>query len=211
MKNSTRPNKPELDATKVPNEIDIAWAAGIYEGEGTCRLCGGKKRSYMVTVVQKDPELLYRLRDWFGGKVRTALDASKAGTWDCCGDRASIFTALIYKFMTARRRAQINATNCWDFLEGKSPDGMGMAELKVVMDEFYVGHRKMVRERVRKARAEQYKQQASDSNWMKATLNRNKRYRDGMTEEQKEAARQYQKDYYQNKKNALHLVQFEDT
>lgn len=156
MKNMTRRNKPELDATKVPTEIDIAWAAGIYEGEGTCRLVGKTKRGFMASVVQKDPELLYRLRDWFGGSVRDNGAKAKVKIWDCCGDRARIFIALIYRFMTARRRAQIDATECLDFLHGRSPNGLNMTQLKSVMVEFYENHRKMVSERVKKAKAEAY-------------------------------------------------------
>ncbi len=166
MKNSTRPNKPELDATKVPTEIDIAWAAGIYEGEGTCRLCGYNKRSFMATVVQKDPELLYRLRDWFGGSLQGNSNLSGAYAWNICGDRARIFVALIYKFMTARRRAQIDATNCLDFLGSESPNGMNMTQLKDVMDKFYSDHREMVRLRTKKAKQEQYKRYASDPQWV---------------------------------------------
>lgn len=52
----TRPNRPDLDATKVPSALDIAWAAGIYEGEGCARLCGRGKRSFAVHVVQKEPQ-----------------------------------------------------------------------------------------------------------------------------------------------------------
>jgi len=39
-----RGNKPELAPTKVPSTIDIAWAAGVYEGEGSCRNCGKRKK-----------------------------------------------------------------------------------------------------------------------------------------------------------------------
>src|SRR5271170_6920004 len=104
-----RPGRPDLDATKVPSLIDIAWSAGIYEGEGCCRLAGKTKRGLMIQVAQKDPELLYRLRDWFGGSVKFAHCSTvpadqQVYSWSACGDRARIFLALIYSFMTARRK-----------------------------------------------------------------------------------------------------------
>ena len=55
-----RRDKPGLDATKAPTALDVAWAAGIYEGEGSCVAGGTKGKSFSVTVTQKDPELLYR-------------------------------------------------------------------------------------------------------------------------------------------------------
>jgi len=118
-----RENKPGLEPIKVPTAIDVAWAAGIYEGEGTCSIKGGSsgKGSYSTTVSQKDPELLYRLRDLFGGSV----NLYKVGTkrkfevhhWLVSGDKARGFLAAIYPFLTCRRKAQIDATNARFFLE----------------------------------------------------------------------------------------------
>ena len=52
-----------LPPTKSPSLLDIAWAAGIVEGEGSF---GGKKRSTVtVQVCQKEPEILHKLRDFF--------------------------------------------------------------------------------------------------------------------------------------------------
>ena len=59
---------PRLEPTKVPSELDIAWAAGVYEGEGS--ICEPTPTaSARIAVAQKDTEILYRLRDWFGGSV----------------------------------------------------------------------------------------------------------------------------------------------
>ena len=43
--------KPELDATKTPTLLDIAWAAGVYEGEGTVHQ--RRIASAQTEVVQK--------------------------------------------------------------------------------------------------------------------------------------------------------------
>ena len=131
-----RPNRPELDAVKVPSALDIAWAAGIYEGEGTCRLCGKTKRGFMVQVSQKDPELLFWLRDWFGGSVGP-IAKSGCRTWNICGDRARLFVAQIYGRLTLRRRDQVDAAKCLEFMQGKSPVGLTVDELKNQMLAYY--------------------------------------------------------------------------
>jgi len=119
-------NKTGFDATRKPTAIDIAWAAGIYEGEGSCVASGekdskGDRRSFAVNVPQKDPEILYKLCDLFGGRI--SLFNVKSRTrfpiyhWVNCGDRARAFLTAIYPFLTAKRKAQINATRVSIFLE----------------------------------------------------------------------------------------------
>ena len=174
MNNWTRPNKPELDATKIPTAIDIAWSAGIYEGEGTCRLCGHTKRGFMASVTQKDPEILYRLRDWFGGSVRNNGAGTGVHTWDICGDRARIFMCLIYEFLTVRRRAQLDGTNALEFLRSASPIGIPVLVLQSKLLSFYEEERD---------------------------------HRISATGTKRRAQRA---EYYQQKKQKLHLVQIEN-
>jgi hypothetical protein len=201
MQNSTRPNKPELDATKVPTDRDIAWAAGIYEGEGCCRLCGHNKRSFMASVAQKDPEILHRLRDWFGGNVRSGRCGEfSIHNWDICGDRARIFMALIYEFMTVRRKVQIDAANALDFMRGESPVGLSIAELKSIMDGYYADHKEEVKKRVKDAKRQQYLRYSSDPEWKKRDQEKKAAMRASMTKEEKEASLLYAKNWYQRKK-----------
>jgi len=116
-----RKDKSDLDATKIPTALDVAWAAGIYEGEGTCAASGTAGRSFSVTVTQKDPELLYRLRDLFGGGIKLYNVGNQRRFecyhWVICGDRARAFLGAIYPFLTGRRRAQIDTTSASVFLE----------------------------------------------------------------------------------------------
>ena len=210
----TRPNREELNATKVPTSWDIAWAAGIYEGEGSCRLCGRGKRSLAAAVVQKDPELLYRLRDWFGGSINGNGKNQGIHVWDICGDRARIFLSQIYGYMTARRKAQIDATNCLDFLGDISPVGLSVEELNVHLLAHYQNHIDTTwkNPKVSKTkRRKKYEEQSSDPEWRQKTNDSNKRSRARMTEEQKENARKYQQDYYQKKKQreAIHVVEID--
>ena len=122
-----RKDRAGLDAILKPTDLEIAWAAGIFEGEGSCCASGTGKRSFVVAVDQKDPELLYRLRDLFGGTVDeyennrgTLANSFKSFTifrWAICGDRARIFLAAIYGYLTVRRKTQIDKTSAVRFLE----------------------------------------------------------------------------------------------
>jgi hypothetical protein len=109
-----------LDAVRRPTAIEIAWAAGIYEGEGSCV---ATRTSFGVSVSQKDPELLYRLRDLFGGNVshyNNRIFNKKIcpiSHWNISGDRGRTFIGAIYPFLTARRKEQIDATSAGHFIE----------------------------------------------------------------------------------------------
>jgi hypothetical protein len=211
MQNSTRPNKPELDATKVPNEIDIAWAAGIYEGEGHCRLCGHTKRGFMVQIVQKDPELLYRLRDWFGGSVSGVRKGNSCHSYDICGDRARIFIALVYKFMTVRRKAQIDATETLDFLGSHSSMGLNAAQIRSQLDGYYQDHTNEVKKRVKVRKQEQYRRYAADPKWKKKDQQKKAEKRVHLTSEELELERKNRHERYLRKKQELHLVEMKKT
>ncbi len=111
-----------LDAVTKPTAIDIAFFAGFYEGEGSC--CPTAKcKALGVDVRQKDPELLYRARDLWGGSVKfSAQRDGKASptfqgyeswknpifSWRLSGDRARKFLKQIYPFLSSRRKAQVD-------------------------------------------------------------------------------------------------------
>lgn len=132
-----RSNRKDLEATKIPTALDIAWAAGIFEGEGTVRLCGRGKRGLAAAVPQKDPECLYRLRDMFGGSVGNPSGANPCYHWDICGDRARVFVAIIYSYLTSRRKQQADSTGSLDFLEGRSPEGLTIEQLRGQLLSYY--------------------------------------------------------------------------
>lgn len=120
-----------LEPTRKPTAIEIAWAAGIYEGEGSCLIGGGtgESKSFAAQVSQKGPELLYRLREMFGGSVKEVANNRSSrivpnppvdrviNHWRVCGDKARLFFACIYPFLTARRKQQIDASTVSMFLE----------------------------------------------------------------------------------------------
>lgn len=90
--------------TSRPSTLDIAWAAGVYEGEGTCGMGGGGK-GFCLSVSQKDPELLYRLRRLFGGSI-TGPTEGGCHRWILGGIRGRGFAMTIFTFLTTRRRQQ---------------------------------------------------------------------------------------------------------
>jgi hypothetical protein len=130
-----RNGQPELNATKSASALDIAWSAGIWEGEGCIRLL--RKRGVEVTVVQKDTELLYRLRDWFGGSIRPQGTKSGCSVWSLCGDRARLFIALIFPYLTARRRKQVDAAGALEFMSGESTCGMSQEQINERLYVYY--------------------------------------------------------------------------
>ena len=111
-----------LEAIGKPTAMEIAFFAGFYEGEGNC-FAAGKSRALGMKVCQKDPELLYRMRNLWGGSVKfCATRNGKASPtfegydswknpiykWSLSGDRARTFLAQIYPFLSSRRKSQVD-------------------------------------------------------------------------------------------------------
>lgn len=140
-----RQSNPELDPTNIPSAIDVAWASGLYEGEGSVR--GYNKRSTIAQMCQKDPEILHRLREFFGGSVCEYANpgATKVGTifkWTVAGDKARIFLALVYPFLSIRRKGQLDKSNALLFLSGHSPSELSREQLLARLVTYYEEQRK---------------------------------------------------------------------
>lgn len=104
--------------TEIPTTLDIAWAAGVYEGEGNC--AGGYGRGFSVTVVQKDDWLVRRLQALFGGSVYFRNQLTATGlqthrhTWYLSGSLARDFIPLIYPYLSPRRKAQVDRAKSYE-------------------------------------------------------------------------------------------------
>lgn len=96
-----RPIKPGREATVSPTPMDIAWAAGIYEGEGHCGHT--KQNSDQLEIVQNDTWILEKLKTLFGGLIFKARNTHR---WYICGPRARGFLMTIYKFLSPWRQTQ---------------------------------------------------------------------------------------------------------
>ena len=101
--------------------LDIAWAAGIWEGEGSLRraiytaeaqIIGKQNRTFRVSVVQKDREILYRLKEKFGGQISPA--ESGCSQWNVSGAAARGFLMTIYSFLSKRRKEQVKQAGLFD-------------------------------------------------------------------------------------------------
>jgi hypothetical protein len=101
-----------VDPTRQPSDVDIAWIAGLYEGEGTCWDTG--KGQITCGIYQKDPEILYWCLEMFGGSIsqmRHRTPDKVCNVWNLNGDNARVFLQVIYPFMSARRKVQIDRTS----------------------------------------------------------------------------------------------------
>lgn len=85
-----------------PSLLDIAWAAGIYEGEGSISRYGNKK--LIVRIAQKDTFILERFTFLFGGKFYK--NSRGIHIWCLLRAQALGFMFSIFTFLSPRRREQ---------------------------------------------------------------------------------------------------------
>lgn len=95
--------------TQVPTLSDLAWAAGIWEGEGSVIVTHD---TFRIEVAQKDRWILDRLRMLFGGSVYVRNEHYRGGRyilhkWYLTGARGRGFAYTIFTWLSPRRRAQI--------------------------------------------------------------------------------------------------------
>lgn len=103
--------------------VQIAWAAGLIEGEGSIQTGEGRYSSHTgrrivavrIRVVMSDPDVVERLRDIFGvGNILPYRNTQGLGKkplfrWDTSRhDEVKSICQAIYPFMGERRRGQID-------------------------------------------------------------------------------------------------------
>lgn len=94
-------------------KVDIAWAAGIIEGEGTFGIA--KDRTKFVTVRMTDEDIILRLQEIFGGNVTgpysfsSSADHKPLYRWSV-SQREKVVEVLeaILPYMGIRRSNKIN-------------------------------------------------------------------------------------------------------
>jgi len=122
MRSKSKGRLGKIDPTKAALEHttirDIAWAAGIFEGEGCSSRATGCD-SQFAGVTQKDPWLVHRLHAIFGGSVRKTFrkeawrgdgKPSEYWHWSLSGARCRGFLMTIYSFLSPRRQEQAKWT-----------------------------------------------------------------------------------------------------
>jgi hypothetical protein len=94
------------------NETDIAWAAGLFEGEGTI-LLATKTRTAHLCVAMTDHDVLERLTELLGGRLRGPY--TRKGNphwkpqwrWNLHGiEQVQEVLRMFYPYLGARRRAR---------------------------------------------------------------------------------------------------------
>lgn len=96
-----------------PTMMQLGWAAGFIEGEGT--FAGHRKtcRCERITVNQVQKEPLERLASYLGGSIlsRQRHHSQPIGqpywTWQATGPRARGIMMSIYPLMSPKRKEQI--------------------------------------------------------------------------------------------------------
>lgn len=121
----------------ITNESDIAWAAGLLEGEGTFRLKAGRRP--ILAAHMTDLDVLERLADVFGvgtiKKMRKQEPHHKQSwRWDVIrASEGAMVMELVKDYMMSRRRQRIDeCLKVWyDILERK----MVEKEFRQIRDE----------------------------------------------------------------------------
>ena len=96
----------------------IAWAAGVYEGEGSIGISGAKtkkQRLYrrskgigvFVILPQKPLWVLQELKKNFGGSIGEKRKKDGCRCWFLFGPSAKGFLMTIYSWLSPRRKRQI--------------------------------------------------------------------------------------------------------
>ena len=113
-------SKSGMEATRSPTVCDIAWAAGVFEGEGTCGYWGS------ASVTQKDTWVLIRLKALFGGSIQRNY-SNGCSRWSATGTRARGFLMTVYLFLSPKRKLQVlsflgqTRTGAWRALREEYP------------------------------------------------------------------------------------------
>jgi hypothetical protein len=91
-----------------PTMLDIAWAAGFYEGEGCCTL---SQNQLCVFICQRQKEPLLKMELYFGGKIYSNNTKTRdAWIYHLKYERAYGFLYTIFPFLSREKRDQIKST-----------------------------------------------------------------------------------------------------
>lgn len=89
-------------------DTDIAWAAGLFEGEGTFGFSNGVAKR--VVIQMTDLDILTRMQDLFGGSVAPVKKRQEhwkdCWIWTLGPEPAYTFTKQILPFLGERRSAR---------------------------------------------------------------------------------------------------------
>ncbi len=95
------------------NDIDVAWFAGLFEGEGTFKI---EKESYAggLAIQMTDLDVLEKVQSIFGGKVTQSYDRKDKPhwktcyKWSCSVSESDVIVPLLLPYLGARRKIRAN-------------------------------------------------------------------------------------------------------
>lgn len=98
---------------REPSDLDIAWTAGLYEGEGCVQ--PSSKSSLQITVAQNERQILDWLVEMFGGGISQSKPVPRKHggwttgifVWNLTGIRAFQFADKITPYLSDRRKVQM--------------------------------------------------------------------------------------------------------
>lgn len=91
---------------------ELAWFAGLFEGEGTFNFSNGVPRR--ISISMTDLDVLEAVRDSFGGSIHSASRAvykehwKDAWVWNLSGEKAVQLSEAIYPLLSLRRKERAN-------------------------------------------------------------------------------------------------------
>lgn len=90
----------------METQINLSWAAGFFDGEGSIYLSANKSPNLLVSAVQIDPIPLYKFKNMFGGVIseEKTPKGKKCFRWYAQGPLAIKFLEVVYPYLTVKKK-----------------------------------------------------------------------------------------------------------
>ena len=123
MDTKTNKDSRRIVDTTMWSRENLAWAAAFIDGEGSITLEKdykvGKVVGISIVAYQKDPELLYRLLDLFGGRV-AGPNGSNVYYWRVrARDQVYAILCALYSWFSTNRKKE--AEICFNAYKSPMP------------------------------------------------------------------------------------------
>jgi hypothetical protein len=113
----------------MTNEVDVAWLAGLYEGEGTLAAVKARgapvetARSWVLSITMNDEDVIRRAHAVAGlGRVRISRQPGYPWRWNVCArDEVLVVVLRLLPYLGSRRTARVDQFLAWYLTKGPSP------------------------------------------------------------------------------------------
>jgi hypothetical protein len=108
---------------------DVAWLAGLYEGEGCLAACKPRgapldqARSWVLSITMNDEDIVRRAHGVAGlGQVRPSRQPGNPWRWNVCArDEVVVVVRQLRPYLGSRRTARVEQFLAWYAAKGPSP------------------------------------------------------------------------------------------